>query len=190
MWCWTPAPPTEHRRRCAGRAPGSRRKPSAPGGLTRRATAPFSWCRRIRTSASAPTLTRCSTPAGVRRWSRRGSRTPALPTTATPGALPRPAGKGWCSTSPKSTDAGAFTGWARCMRCCSMKAAGPFPLSWRRVCSWITTPIRPNPAGSTCPCWNWRCRRTRKMTATCIISAGSTCFTAAGRTVSARCSGT
>ena len=56
-----------------------------PGGLMWPATAPWIWSLPMQTSACAPTWTRCSSPAGGKRWRRPGRQGWTGCSTATPG---------------------------------------------------------------------------------------------------------
>ena len=184
--CWTPAPPTARRSACGRWAPWWRWRRSSPGGLTRPATAPWPWCRRTRTSAYAPIWTRCSAPAGGRRWRAPGGRTPSRRPTATPGASAPTGGRTRCSGVKRSTPGRAGGGCTRFTRCWSgcpaFRRAGR---RRRRGCSWITTPTRPNPGGSICPCWSCRWKKLPETTGIPTTWAGNIYTTAGGTTASA-----
>ena len=189
--CWTPAPLTGPRSACVPWGRWLWKRGWSLGGLTRPATALWSWYRRTRTSVCVPIWMRCFTRAGGRRWRRPGRTGPPRRSTAIPGTSTPTAPRAPCSGLRRSTPAGDTAGPTRFTRCWSGRRAGHRGGSARRRgCSWTTTPTPPNPGDSTCPCWSCRWRRPRRTTATPITWAGSTCSTAGGTTVSARWSAT
>ena len=66
----------------------------------------------------------------------------------------------------------------------------PGPAVWAEGIQLDHHPDPEKSRGSTCPCWSWRWRRSPMTTGTSTTWAGSTSFTAGGRTASAPWSGT
>ena len=150
--CWTPAPPTGPRSACVPWGRWLWKRGWSPGGLTRPATALWSWYRRTRTSVCVPIWMRCFTRAGGRRWRRPGRTGPPRRSTAIPGTSTPTAPRAPCSGLKRSTPAGDTAGPTRFTRCWSGRRAGDRGGSaQRRGCSWTTTPTPAKSRGQYLP---------------------------------------